>query len=202
MKTRPVNGIPFCANMAMRTYNQCEILISEWNHRVTIAHMEALALGCKPKIFSRRLIFCFFFGHHHHHAHLNVLFCTLLLRRRDEWAAWHTNLRQIVCFCLLPTLVSSSTHHHQNRRNHHTMVEKNRNQKSRSMYEYEIIIILSTLHNPSEFAFCVFIAEFFSLPLCAREAFFPGWSFLRWWWLQAILNPSFAGSRDSNAVWY
>lgn len=91
----------------------------------------------------------------------------------------------------LPTLVESSTHH-QNRRNHHMMEEENRNQKSRSMYEYEIIIILSTLHNPSEFS-SFLCAAFIADSVCASKKLFPGASFLRWW-LQTIPNPPFVGS--------
>lgn len=42
--------------------------------------------------------------------------------------------------------------------------------KSRSMYEYENIIILSTLHNPLEFQRSV-VSLPFALSLCAAEAF-------------------------------
>lgn len=84
--------------------------------------------------------------------------------------------------------------------NHHHMM-KRKQQKSRSMYEYEIIIILSALHNPSEFF--VFIAGvlcwfFTKCVSCHMAELFPP-SFLRWW-LQTTLNP-FCASMEINIVW-
>lgn len=152
-----------CANMVMRINSKYKWDINfEWNHHVTITcevvcTKTLLVLGCKPQKF----FFVSFFS-----TSSSCPFkCVSLHSFSSGVAVWVGASEAHTVTCRrrrTHTFVrSSSTHHlwdHAEKYLPHILApphDKLRTtaEKSRSLYEYKIIIILSTLHNPLEFCF-------------------------------------------------
>lgn len=118
---------------------------SSCHHHMRVVCTESnpllLFLGCKPQMIFRNRC-----------AHFNVLFCIFYFAFRicssRNVGCWRSKHDYTHLFDLFTHTRASS---HQNIRKITTWRRENSRRKSRSLYEYEIIIILSTLHNPSGF---------------------------------------------------